>query len=277
MLRRSMLFIPLSSPRMIQNADVFEADSIILDLEDAVSLSEKDGARDLLKNALDKLDFNCEKVVRINPTDSLYFEEDMKIVKKLNIDLILLPKADKKSIALAIKKLGESKIKIMALIESALGVEEAFEVIKHKQVVGALLGGEDLATNLGVKRTKASTEILYARQRVVNACAAFGKSCIDTPFTDTEDQEGLISDTQFAKSIGFTGKAAINPRQVVDINTGFNPTNDEIKYATKVLDAAKEATKKGLGVFSVDGKMVDLPIINRAKQVMEKAKKAGLV
>lgn len=277
MLRRSMLFIPLSSPRMIQNADVFESDSIILDLEDAVSLSEKDGARDLLKNALDKLSFNCEKVVRVNPTDSAYFEEDMKVVKKLKIDLILLPKADKKSIALTIKKLGESKIKIMALIESALGVEEAFDVVKHKQVVGVLLGGEDLATNLGVKRTKSSTEILYARQRVVNACAVFGKSCIDTPFTDTEDQEGLIADTQFAKSIGFTGKAAINPRQVVDINNGFNPTNDEIKYATKVLDAAKEATKKGLGVFSVDGKMVDLPIINRAKQVMEKAKKAGLV
>lgn len=277
MLRRSMLFIPLSSPRMIQNADVFEADSIILDLEDAVSLSEKDGARDLLKNALDKLDFNCEKVVRVNPADSAYFEEDMKVVKKLKIDLILLPKADKKSVALAIKKLGESKIKIMALIESALGVEEAFDVVKNKQVVGALLGGEDLATNLGVKRTKASTEILYARQRVVNACAVFGKSCIDTPFTDTDDQDGLIVDTNFAKSIGFTGKAAINPRQVVDINNGFNPTNDEIKYATKVLDAAKEATKKGLGVFSVDGKMVDLPIINRAKQIMEKAKKAGLV
>lgn len=276
-IRRSMLFIPGNNPGMLQNADVFDSDCVIFDLEDSVSLDEKDSARILVKEVLNTFDFNCEVIVRINPFDSPYYEEDVEKLKASKIDLFLLPKASIESIKDLSQRLKDTNIKIMVLIETALGVEQAYEILSSDEsVLGLMLGGEDLCVDLNCVRTKAAHEIFYARTRLVNSAKALKKFIIDTPFTDTLDEEGLYTDSKFAKSLGFDGKAAINPRQIVTINNVFSPTLEEVRHARRIIDAKNDALKQGLGVFSLDGKMVDLPIIKRAENLLKIAQKIGL-
>lgn len=279
-IRRSMLFIPGNNPGMIQSCDVFNADSVIIDLEDAVSISEKDAARELVKHALQTLELNnVEVIIRINPIDSIYFEDDIELICTLDIDGILLPKATKSSILTLEGILKERNLSfdIIALIESARGVEEAYKIVKKSEMcTGILLGGEDLCADYGCKRTITGEEIYYARGRVVNAAKAAKKMVIDTPFTDVNNIEGLKKDTTFAKQLGFDGKAIISPRHVEYVNEIFTPSEDEINYALRVMKAKEEAEEKGLGVFSLDGKMVDLPIIIRAEKILTNARMAGV-
>lgn len=287
-LRRTMLFMPGNNPSMLQNASILGADSVILDLEDAVSLTEKDSARVLVREAIKTLDFSqVELVVRINQLTTEYAEKDIDIIGRVKPDTILVPKATEEDMITVdnmLTKIEEEEgfeknsIRLFALIESAYGVENVYNIIKSsKRIDGVLLGGEDLAADLGIKRTKLGEEIAYARSRVANACRAMSVDSIDTPFTDTNDMEGLMDDTRRAKSIGMTGKASINPRQVDYIHAVYAPTEAEITHAKRVMEAKDEADSKGLGVFSLDGKMVDAPIINRAKATLELAKTIGLI
>jgi citrate lyase subunit beta / citryl-CoA lyase len=266
---------------MIQSADVFNADGVIIDLEDSVSIDEKDSARMLLKEAMEAIHYeNTEVLVRINPYDTSYYEQDFEIIKNLPIDTILLPKADLISIRDLEQRLTEmnSPIQIFVLIETALGVEQVFDILNStKRCVGLMLGGEDLCVDLNCKRTKEGMELLYARTRVVNAAKALKKTVIDTPFTDTLDEEGLLRDARFAKGLGFDGKASINPRQIEMINEVFSPTKEDIAEAVAVMQAKQQADEKGLGVFSLNGKMIDLPIIKRAERIISTAKKIGLI
>ncbi|WP_055668535.1 HpcH/HpaI aldolase/citrate lyase family protein [Desnuesiella massiliensis] len=287
-LRRTMLFMPGNNPGMLQNAAIMGADSIILDLEDAVSLTEKDSARILVREAIKNIDYSeVEVVVRINPLDTEFGPEDIDTIARVKPDTIMVPKADESEIRLADEILSkvereegfeEGSIKIIALIETAYGLENVYNVIKaSSRVSGVLLGGEDLTADMGIKRTKEGEEIFYARNRVATACRASRIHAIDTPFTDTNDMEGLEKDTFKAKGLGMTGKSAINPRQIDVIHSVFAPTAAEIKHAQRVLQAMEEAKKEGKGVFSLDGKMVDAPIINRAKTTVQLAKLLGLV
>ncbi|HEY8364811.1 MAG TPA: CoA ester lyase [Haloplasmataceae bacterium] len=277
-IRRSMLFIPGNNPGMLQSADVFDADSVILDLEDSVSLEEKDAARMLVKEVLQNLSLDCEVIVRINPYDSPYFEDDVKVLKELNINMFLLPKASVESVIKLAKMLENTNIKIMVLIETAMGVETVFDILSASDnCLGLMLGGEDLCVDLNCKRTKVGTEILYARSRLVNCAKSLHKFVIDTPFTDTNDEKGLKDDALFAKGLGFDGKAAINPRQIITINDVFSPSSEEIRQAQRIIEAKDLALKQGRGVFALDGKMVDLPIIKRAEKVLDIAQKIGLV
>ncbi len=280
-LRRSLLFIPGNNPGMLQNADVFDADSIIIDLEDSVSLDEKDAARILLKELVNAIIFkNIELIVRINPFDSEDYQKDIEVVKNLNIDTILLPKADIQSVKDLDNKLTEinSEIKILVLIETAFGVEKVFDILETSdRCIGLMLGGEDLCVDLTCERTKSGEEIFYARTRLLNAAHALKLKAIDTPFTNTNDEAGLIEDTNFAKKLGFTGKASINPRQITSINKCFTPTIQEINHSMRILNANKQALKEGKGVFAIDGKMVDLPIIKRAEKTIVVAQKLGLI
>lgn len=280
--RRTMLFIPGNNPGMLQTADVFGADSIIFDLEDAVALTEKDAARALVKEALLT---NCygdsEVVIRINPFSSPFAIEDINVIARLKPSAILLPKAtpeDMRMLDEALEKIeleegfDAGAIRVHALVETTYGVETVYETIKaSKRCESVVLGGEDLAADLAVKRTADSEELFYARVKIVNACKAMKIAAIDTPFTDTNDEAGLAADTVKAKKLGFSGKLAINPRQINAIQKIFNPTAEEIRHAERVLAARDEAEKNGLGVFSLDGKMVDLPIILRAIQTLEMA------
>ncbi|WP_373897489.1 HpcH/HpaI aldolase/citrate lyase family protein [Haloimpatiens sp. FM7315] len=287
-LRRTMLFMPGNNPGMLQSAGILGADSIILDLEDAVSLTEKDSARILVREAIKNVDYGeVEVVVRVNPLDTSFGPLDLDAIARVKPDVIMVPKATEEQIKEVDLKLSEiekeegfekESIKLFALIETAFGLETVYDVIKaSKRVEGVLLGGEDLTSDFGVKRTKKGDEILYARNKVATACRAMKVDAIDTPFTDTNDYEGLELDTMKAKSLGMTGKSSINPRQIDTIHSVFAPTEDEIKHAIRVLEAKKEAESEGKGVFSLDGKMVDAPVINRANTTYELAKNLGLV
>lgn len=287
-LRRTMLFMPGNNPGMLQNAAILGADAIILDLEDAVSLTEKDSARVLVREAIKNVDYsNVEVVVRVNPLDTEFGKEDVNVISRVKPDTLMVPKADEEEIKIVDEMLNaiekeegfeEGSIKIIPLVETAYGLENVYNIIKaSKRVVGILLGGEDLTADLGIKRTKEGQEIFYARNKVATACKALKVDAIDTPFTDTNDYEGLKADTARAKSLGMTGKSSINPRQIDTIHSVFAPTEPEIKHALRVLDAMEEAKREGKGVFSLDGKMVDAPIINRAITTVELAKLLGLI
>lgn len=285
-IRRTMLFIPGNNPGMLQTAALMGADTIILDLEDAVAVTEKDSARILVREALKAMDFSkIDVYIRINPIDTVFGERDLKEIVKYKPNGILVPKSNEEAIKIteeiitdleAIEGIEKRSIKLMALIESAYGVENTYSIVKtSSRIEGVLLGGEDLTVDMGVKRTKEGEEILYARAKVATACKAAKVMAIDTPFTDTNDFEGLIKDSQKGKVLGMSGKAAINPRQVRIIHKVYSPTEEEINHALRVIEALEDAERKGTGVFSLDGKMVDAPIINRARNVIKAARQLG--
>lgn len=280
-MRRSMLFIPGNTPNLLMNGDVLGADSIILDLEDAVSPSEKDSARILVRNALKHLHYKgCEIIVRINPIETDFWKKDLDEVIPLKPGMIMPTKVscpqDVKIVSDYIAKIEEkyglptNTVKLIPLIETALGVENAFLIASADERVAAIfLGGEDLTADLRCKRTKEGKEIFYARSRMVNAARAAGVDVYDTPFTDVDDLEGLYKDAEFAKSLGFTGKASISPRHVEGINEVFSPTQADIDYAHDVMETIRIAKEQGKGVVSLRGKMIDAPIVARALQVLE--------
>ncbi len=277
---RSSLFIPANNPAMVQNAFIFGADSIIFDLEDAVSMEEKDAARILLREFLKiNKDNSCDIYVRINSLDRELGYLDMEELCKLNISSFLIPKATEEYIIAAeefLNRKSNSSINLIALVETSFGIETISEIVKaSRRVSGVLLGGEDLATDLEVKRTKKGDEIFYARSKVVSICRAYKINSIDTPFVDVNDEEGLREESYFARNLGFTGKACINPRQINIVNDIFSPSEDEIEKALRILDALENSPNKG--VFSLDGKMIDAPIISRAKNMIERAKRLGLI
>lgn len=287
-LRRTMLFMPGNNPGMLQSAAILGSDSIILDLEDAVSIPEKDSARILVREAIKNIDYsNVEVVVRVNPLDTEFGPQDVDVIARVKPDALMLPKADEDEMKLVDEMLNkieneegfeQNSIKVIPIIETAYGLENVYSIIKaSKRIEAVLLGGEDLTADLGIKRTKEGEEIFYARTKVATACKAAKVDAIDTPFTDTNDFEGLAKDTAKGKSLGMTGKASINPRQIDTIHSVFAPTEAEIKHALRILDAMEEAKQEGKGVFSVDGKMVDAPVINRAITIVELAKLLGLI
>ena len=287
-MRRSMLFLPGNSPNMLINGSCLGADAVIFDLEDAVSPNEKDAARILVRNTMRYMDFRgCEIIVRINAIDTPFWKADLDAIVPHKPSLILLPKtgtaahvqeADAYLTALE-EKLGlaPNTVGLMPLIETALGVENAFSIASAASRVQALfLGAEDLTADLQCKRTKEGREIEYARTRLVVAARAAGVDVYDTPFTDVNDDEGIWTDARLAKALGFTGKASISPRHVEVINSVFSPTEKEIDYAYEVLDAIETAKRQGKGAIALHGKMIDAPIVARAQRTIDMAKALGL-
>lgn len=266
-----MLFMPGNNPGMLFSSSVLGADAIIIDLEDAVSASEKDAARILVREYLKDFENPTDVVVRVNPTDTPYFADDMEMLMGVEVDAIMLPKASVESVKEIDKFLNERNVdtRVFALIETAMGVEDSLRILSASdRIMGVLLGAEDLTLDLGAERTKASEEIRYSRQKIVAVSKALEIEAIDTPFTDTDDIEGLKKDTEFAKAMGMTGKAAISPRHVTIINQIFSPTDAEVEHAVRVCEGAIDAKEKGLGAWSLDGKMVDAPIIKRAVNLL---------
>ncbi len=282
-MRRTMLFIPGNNPNMIINGGLLGADSLIFDLEDAVSPDEKDAARELVKNALTSLDFGkCERIVRINGLDTPYWEEDLAAILPLRPEAVMPPKVsgaayidtlDKALSGLEARMgLPAGQTKILALLETAQGVENAYAIAAASpRMMGLFLGAEDLTADLRCRRTKEGQEILYARGRLVCAARAAGIEVYDTPFTDVQDLEGLEADALLAKGLGFSGKACISPAHVATVNRVFSPSAAEIAYARDVFDAIAEAKRQGKGAISLRGKMIDAPIVARARLVLEAA------
>ena len=285
---RSMLFLPGNNPNMLINGNCLGADAVIFDLEDAVAPAEKDAARILVRNTMRYMDFGtCGRIVRINSIDTPYWRQDLEQILPYKPDLILLPKtgcaadileADRYITELE-QKLGipENTVGLMALIETAMGVENAFSIASAcKRIRALFLGAEDLTADLRCKRTKEGREIEYARTRLVVAARAANIDVFDTPFTDVNDDEGIVVDAELAKALGFSGKASISPRHVEVINRVFSPTMAEIDYAYEVLEAIALAKRQGKGAIALHGKMIDAPIVNRAKQTVAMAKQLGL-
>ena len=287
-MRRSLLFLPGNTPNMLINGSCLGADAVIFDLEDAVSPAEKDAARVLVRNTMTYMDFRgCEKVVRINGIDTPYWREDLDEVLPCRPDLILLPKTGSAAdireadayITETEKRLGldAGAVGLVALIETALGVENAFAIASASPRVAALfLGAEDLTADLRCRRTKEGREIEYARTRLVTAARAAGVDVYDTPFTDVNDDEGIETDAALAKALGFTGKASISPRHVETINRVFSPSQAEIDYAYEVMEAIRLAKEQGKGAVALRGKMIDAPIVERARQTIAMAREMGL-
>ena len=287
-MRRSMLFLPGNTPNILINGDALGADALIFDLEDAVSPDEKDAARVLVRSAIKALGYRgCEIIVRINGIDTPYWQDDLREMIPLRPSLIMPPKTscaqDVRTVDEFIGRLeGElgletGTVRLIPLIETALGVENAYEIASaSKRVAAIFLGGEDLTADLRCKRTREGAEIAYARSRMVVAARAAGVDVYDTPFTDVNDDEGLLLDARTAKSFGFTGKAAISPRHVPGINEVFSPSMAEIDYAYEVLEAIRLAKEQGRGAVALRGKMIDAPIVARARQTIEAAEQLGL-
>lgn len=287
-MRRSMLFLPGNNPNMLINGNCLGADSVIFDLEDAVSPAEKDAARILVRNTMRYMDFRgCEIIVRINSIDTPYWKKDIDEILPYKPGLVLLPKTGSAQDVLEAdaymteveEKLGLEKntVGLMPLIETAMGVENSFAIASATKRVKALfLGAEDLTADLQCVRTKEGREIEYARTRLVVAARAAGVAVYDTPFTDVNDDEGIVKDASYAKALGFNGKASISPRHVEVINSVFSPTQKEVDYAYEVMEAIELAKSQGKGAIALHGKMIDAPIVARAEQTIAMAQALGM-
>ena len=257
---------------MLQNLDVFESDAVIIDFEDSVVDFDKDAARILVNNFLHKYPFtDTEIFIRINDALSPNFLKDVEATKDLPIKGYVLPKA----LPTHIKQLQDlTNKKIIPIIESPMGVLRMEEIASQDNIEGLLLGAEDLTKELNIRRTLEATEILYTRSKLVLICSAYNINSIDTPWVDKDNLDGLLEDTLNAKNLGFTSKSSIHPNHVDVINTAFTPNELEILEAKRIVKKASETNR---GAFSLDGKMVDLPIIEKAKKTLEKAKKYNLL
>ena len=287
-MRRSMLFLPGNNPNMLINGNCLGSDAVIFDLEDAVSPAEKDAARILVRNTMRYMDFRgCEIIVRINSIDTAFWKQDIDEILPYKPGLVLLPKTGSAADVLEAdaymtqveQKLGlePNTVGLMPLIETAMGVENAFAIASATKRVKALfLGAEDLTADLQCKRTKEGREIEYARTRLVVAARAAGVDVYDTPFTDVNDDEGIVKDATLAKALGFTGKASISPRHVEVINSVFSPTQKDVDYAYEVMDAIALAKEQGKGAIALHGKMIDAPIVARAQQTIAMAQALGM-
>ncbi len=282
-LRRTKLYLPGNNPNMLLRGHLFNPDGVILDLEDAVSVSQKDSARVLVQHVLRRGDFgNCEVTVRINGMDTDMWRTDIEAVVPCGIDGIRIPKVeDPKDIALMDEALSEiekkagieqGKTLIFCLLETALGIWRAYDIATASSRVAAICpGGEDLRADLKTSRSDTSEELIGPRRMVVLAAHAAHVDALDTVYAAISDDDGLRRETEWVKQLGFQGKSVIHPNQIPIIHDVFTPTSTEIEKAKRIVDAAREAAEKGLGAVQVDGKMVDKPVVKRAEYTLQRA------
>jgi len=280
--RRSRLYLPGNNPKLMINAGIYGSDGIILDLEDSVAPDRKEEARYLVRNALRSVDFyGTERMVRINQIPAGL--DDLNFIVPQPVNLILIPKCELQADIVAVEERIEQikgqkneTIHLMPIIESALGVENAFEIASASDNVVALaIGLEDYTADLGAPRTNEARESFYARTAVVNAARAAGKQAIDSVFSDIGDMEALKANVQESKSLGFVGMGCIHPRQVTFINEGYAPDAVAIEKAKRIVDAYHQAVEKGSGVVALGSKMIDPPVVKRALKVIETAISTG--
>ncbi len=287
-LRRTMMYVTGNNPANIIGAHLYGSDSIMFDLEDSVSIREKDSARFLVYNALKTLDFGeTETVVRVNGLDTPFGGADLEAIVRACPDVIRLPKAEKaedvKEIEAIIAEIeGEAgleigRTKLMAAIESPLGVINAYEIATaSKRLIGIAIGAEDFVTSMKTNRSPEGIELLTARSQILMAARAAGIYALDTAYTDINNDEGFIEEVKLIKQMGFDGKSVIHPRQIELTHKIYTPSSKEIQHSIRVIDAIKEAESKSSGVIALDGKMIDVPVVDRAYRVLELAKAAGV-
>jgi citrate lyase subunit beta/citryl-CoA lyase len=271
---------------MLRDAYIYGADSLMFDLEDSIALNEKSTARFLVFNAIKDIDYgNKEIVVRINSLESGIGEEDIYAVVAAGVDVIRLPKTETAQDVLDVEAIIEKaeikynkvvgSTRMMAAMESPLGVMNAYSIATStKRLLGIAIGAEDFVTNMYTSRSADGSELMVARSQILMAARAAKVYAIDTVYSDVDNEAGFRKEVALIKQLGFDGKSIINPRQVNIVHEIYTPSKKEVDKATRVIEASHEAEKKGLGVISLDGKMIDKPIVDRAERVVTLAKAA---
>ncbi len=287
-LRRTMMFLNAQKPSLIKDPYIYKPDSIMLDLEDAVAENQKDAARFSLYHALQEIDYRgCERVVRINGLDTPYWREDIRCSVAGGCDAIRIPKTEcandvklvEDAVAYAEREFGREpgSVLIMAAIESARGVMKALEICEaSERIFGIALSGGDYTKDLHTHISGTGLELMGARQNLVIAARAAKVQCFDTVYTNLNDMEGFRKDVETIQLMGFDGKSIINPRQIPIVHEIFTPTEKEIIFAEKVVKEIDEKKALGIGVFTVDGKMIDIAFYDGSKRVIELAKASGV-
>ncbi len=284
--RFSRLYLPGNTPSMMLNAGLHSPDGLIFDLEDSVAPARKHEARLLVRNALRQVNsYNSERMVRI--TQGEMGIEDLSYIVPHNVHVILVPKCESADYIIRLedriiqlkREAGiERPVFLMPIIESALGVERAFDIATSSEnIVAMAIGLEDYTADLGVQRTAGGYESLYARMRIINACKAAAIQPIDSVFSDVSDMEALSQNVSLSKSLGFEGMGCIHPRQIAVIHRGFAPSDEEIDKARRIVIAFREAENKGLGVVSLGSKMIDPPVVRRAERTISLAVRMDLL
>jgi len=287
-LRRSMLFVPGANTAMVCNAYVYKPDTVMFDLEDSVALAEKDSARLMVYHALKHFAYkDIETAVRVNPLNSPYGHLDLEAVVSAGADIVRLPKTDNVDDVLAMQeaiekienKIGRTKkTLLLAAIESAQGVVNAVDIARcTTRLMGIALGAEDYVRDLRTQRTKAGHELSAARSQILLAARAAKIQAFDSVFSDVRDKEGFIEEVKKIKNLGFDGKSLVNPNQIYLLHDIYAPSQEEIEWAYEVVEAAQYAKRNGLGVISIDGRMVDAPVIARAEFTLKLARSSGLI
>lgn len=288
-LRRTMMFLNAQKPGLIKDPYIYKPDSIMLDLEDAVAEKEKDAARFSLYHALREINYRgIECIVRINGLDSELWKEDIRCAVAGDADGIRIPKTetaeDVKRVEKAVEEaenefgIERGKVLIMAALESAKGVLNALDICNaSERLFGIALSGGDYTKDLQTRITGTGVELMGARQHMIIAARAAGVQCFDTVYTDLDDMEGFKKDVETIHLMGFDGKSIINPRQIAPVHEIYTPTQKEIVFSQKVVKEIEEKKKLGIGVFTVDGKMIDIAFYDGAKRTIELAKASGVL
>lgn len=286
-LRRTMMFLNAQKPSLIKDPYIYGADSIMLDLEDAVAENQKDVARFSLFHALRSIDYRgCERVVRINGLDTDMWREDIRCAVAGGCDSIRIPKTEtakdvklvEEAVLAAEKEFGrEGQVLIMAAIESARGVLNCLEVCEASdRLFGIALSGGDFTKDMQTSISGTGVELMGARQHMLLCARAAGVQCFDTVFTNLDDMEAFTNEVKMIKTMGFDGKSIVNPRQIKVVHEIFTPTQKEIIFAEKVVREIDEKKALGIGVFTVDGKMIDIAFYDGAKRTLNLAKASGV-
>jgi len=287
-LRRTMMFLNCQKPGLIKDPYIYKPDSIMLDLEDAVAESEKDAARYSVYHALKEIDYRgVERVVRINGLDTPHWQEDVRVCVAGGADVIRIPKTETKEDVQRIEQAVEAaeeefgvpkgQTLLMAAIESAKGVMHVYEIcLSSDRLIGIALSGGDYTKDLQTSISGTGVELMGARQQLVIAARAAKVQCFDTVFTNLDDMEGFENEVRMIKQMGFDGKSIINPRQIDIVHKIYTPTEKEIIFSEKVVKEIEEKSAQGIGVFTVDGKMIDIAFYDGAKRVIKMAKAAGV-
>ena len=285
--RRALLYMPGDDRRKIEKSTTLGVDCICMDMEDGVAVNRKVEARHVIAHALRDLNFgNSERCIRINSIGSGLEVHDLAAALDAEPDTIVVPKIESAEQVRWVSERIESyelennrnigSIRLLVGVETAKGIMNLKEITEaDKRLDAVLFGGEDFAASIGAVRTKTATELLYARQTVVTACAANGLQAIDIVFIDFKDPEGLRIEAEEGAGFGFSGKQIIHPNQVPVVQEAFTPSASAIEYAKRIVESFESSQKDGKGAYALDGKMIDMPLLKNAQKVLDRARAAG--
>ena len=286
--RRALMYVPGSEQHKLEKAASLGIDGVILDLEDGVAFNRKDEARGIIRQALESINYGrTERLVRINPVSSGRAESDLQAVLPGRPDGVVIPKADSAQIVHTVDEIitrtekeqgwKEGGIALALLIETAIAFIHLAEICQASRRMQVLIfGAEDLCADTGIIRTVEARELLYARSALVMNAAAFGLQAIDMVQIHYRDIDLLEKECQEALELGFSGKTVVHPSQIETVQRIFTPDENQVSYARRVVEGARDAQIAGSGVFTLDGKLVDLPVVKRAESILARARAAGI-